>query len=156
MSNCPKSSRVIDWSASTIMLISFIGAVLFAIAHHVLNTQLDGKEVSELAVDQEWITRVENVAAYLVKMLLVLATGIAYFQRIWYHARGRPTKLSQFDSLFGAQDSVLEFRHAPFWLRRPILLLIVLIIWYVCLDSLARAAGLCRPQLHSLFALRLC
>jgi hypothetical protein len=113
------------------MFTSFLSAVLFAIAHHVLNLNLDGKEVTELAVGQQWISRSGNALAYVVKVLLVLATGTAYFQRVWHHARGKPTKLSQFDSLFGVQESILEFRHVIFWFRRPILLLAALILWWV-------------------------
>ena len=125
------SVHAIDWRAPVVMFSSFAGAVLFAIAHHVLNLKLDGKEITELAVSQQWISRAGNALAYIVKMLLVLATGTAYFQRVWHHARGKPTKLSQFDSLFGVQDSILEFRHVTFWLRRPVLLLLIIILWYV-------------------------
>lgn len=111
------------------MFTSFFGAVIFAIGHHILNLKLDRKQVAQLAVDQQWISNAENTLAYAVKVLLVLATGTAYFQRVWHHARGKPTKLSEFDSLFGVQDSLLEFRHVAFWFRRPILLVGVLILW---------------------------
>ncbi|EXJ60638.1 hypothetical protein A1O7_04791 [Cladophialophora yegresii CBS 114405] len=125
-----------DWRTPTAMFSSFLSAVLVAIAHHILNLKLDGREVAELAVDQQWISRIGNALAYVVKVLLVLATGTAYFQRVWHHARGKPTKLNQFDSLFGVQDSILEFRHAKFWLRRPILLLVALILWLIPLATI--------------------
>ena len=129
------SSHTVDSRVPLVMFTSFCGAVLLAIAHHVLNFKLHGKEITELAWDQQWISRAGNALAYVVKVLLVLATGTAYFQRVWYHARGKPTKLSHFDSLFGTPDSVLEFRHALFWLRRPVLLVVVLILWYVSCHS---------------------
>ena len=125
------ATHAVERRGPTIMFTSFLGAVLFAVGHHILNLKLDGKAVGDIAVDQQWISRAGNALAYIVKVLLVLATGTAYFQRVWHHARGKPTKLSQFDSLLGVPDNILELRHAVFWFRRPILLLAVLVLWYV-------------------------
>ncbi|ETI24513.1 hypothetical protein G647_03882 [Cladophialophora carrionii CBS 160.54] len=125
-----------DWRTPIIMVTAFPSAILFAVAHHILNLKLDGREVTELAVDQQWISRAGNALAYVVKVLLLLATGTAYFQRVWHHARGKPTKLSQFDSLFGVQDSIFEFRHVKFWLRRPVLLLVAMVLWLIPLVAI--------------------
>ncbi|OQV00592.1 hypothetical protein CLAIMM_06069 [Cladophialophora immunda] len=126
----------IDWRGPIVMFLCFLGAVTFAVGHHVLNLKLQGRAVAEVSVDQQWVSRAGNALAYLVKVLLVLADGIAYFQCVWHHARGRPTKLSQFDSMFGALDNVLEFRHLSFWFRRPLLLLGVVVVWLIPLAAI--------------------
>lgn len=119
----------IAWRGPTVMFASLLGALALAIGHHILNLNLAGKAVTDVAVDQQWISRAENAIAYIVKVLLVLATGIAYFQCVWQNARGKPTKIRHFDALFGVQDNLLEFRHVAFWCRRPVLLLTIVILW---------------------------
>lgn len=129
------SRHDIDWRGPSVMIFCFSLAILFAIGHHLLNICLDGKAVAEISLDQQWISRAVNAMAYMVKMLLVVATGIAYFQFVWQHARRRPLKIADFDSMFGSLDNIFELRHARFWLRRPILMLTVLIIWYDALQQ---------------------
>lgn len=121
----------IDWYGPSVMFVCFVGAIILAIGHHILNLQLEGKAITEFILDQQWVSRSGNAIAYLVKLLLVLATGTSYFQCVWHHSRGRPTKISQFDSMFGVLDNIFELRHLAFWFRRPILLWTVAIVWYV-------------------------
>ncbi|OAG42788.1 hypothetical protein AYO21_03071 [Fonsecaea monophora] len=56
------------------------GAIVLAVGHHVLNLTLDGRPVSAGPVEQQWVSRAGNALAYLVKVVLVLATGTAYVQ----------------------------------------------------------------------------
>ncbi|KAL2423855.1 hypothetical protein ABEF95_008619 [Exophiala dermatitidis] len=118
------------------MLLCFTSSVVLAIGHHVLNLCLASKDVAELPVNQQWVSRGENALAYLVKILLVLATGTAYFQCVWHNARGRPTKISHFDSMFGALDNIVVLRHVRFWYRKPVLVMIVVIIWLIPLIAI--------------------
>jgi hypothetical protein len=121
----------IDWRGPLLMLTCFVGAVILATGHHIFNSHLDGVPVAQFALDQQWVSRAENATAYVVKLLLLLATSTAYFQSVWHHARCRPTKISQFDTMFGALDNIFELRHFGFWLRRPVLVASVMIVWYV-------------------------
>ncbi|KAL2394035.1 hypothetical protein ABEF93_002634 [Exophiala dermatitidis] len=118
------------------MLLCFTSSVVLAIGHHVLNLCLASKVVAELPVNQQWVSRGENALAYLVKVLLVLATGTAYFQCVWHNARGRPTKISHFDSMFGALDNIVVLRHVRFWYRKPVLAMIVIVIWLIPLIAI--------------------
>lgn len=124
------STHHVDWRSPISMLICYVAAILCAVGHHVLNSCLHGKAVENFAFDQQWVARSGNAFAYMVKVLLVLATGTAYCQCVWQKAKQRPTKIGHFDSMFGVLDNILELRHLQFWLRRPILVLTVLIIWY--------------------------
>jgi hypothetical protein len=141
----PSEHHAIHWRSPTSMFTSFFLAMIFAVAHHVLNIELDGRPVSDISVDQTWIFRAGNTLAYIVKVLLVLAVGNAYVQRIWYHARGKPTKLKNFDTLFGVPDNAFELRRLAFWFQKPVLLIVVLILWYVAtfLRTFGEANGLC-------------
>ncbi|KIX94157.1 uncharacterized protein Z520_10183 [Fonsecaea multimorphosa CBS 102226] len=135
-SKCELLPQSIDWRGPVVMFLCFLGAITSAIGHHVLNLKLQGRAVAAVSVDQQWIFRAGNALAYLVKVLLVLAASTAYFQRVWHHARGRSMKLSQFDYMFGALDNILELRHLAFWVRRPVLLLAVAIVWLIPLVAI--------------------
>jgi hypothetical protein len=125
------ASHPVDWHGPLVMFACFVGAIFFAVGHHVLNLCLQGKVTTEFPIDQQWISRGENAVAYTVKLLLVLATGTAYVQCVWHHARGRPTKITHFDTMFGVLDNIVDLRHLRFWFRRPILLGTVAVVWYV-------------------------
>jgi hypothetical protein len=120
----------IDLCLPISMLVCYITAILCAVGHHILNLRLHGKPVEELSINQQWVARSGNALAYMVKVLLVLATGTAYCQCIWQKVKERPTRIGHFDTLFGVQDNVLELRRLRFWVRRPTLALTVLILWY--------------------------
>lgn len=131
------STHHVHWRSPTSMLVCYVAAVFCAVGHHVLNLFIHGKAVETLPVDQQWVVRGGIALAYMVKVLLVLATGIAYCQCVWQKARQRPTKIEHFDILFGAMDNILELRRLRFWLRRPILGVTILVIWYDILQSIS-------------------
>ncbi len=55
--------------------------------------------------------------ANIVKLVLVLATGTAYFQCVWHHARCRPTKISQFDTIVRSLGQYI--RTSTLWILAP-------------------------------------
>ncbi|KAJ9500063.1 hypothetical protein H2202_004454 [Exophiala xenobiotica] len=143
----------IDWRGPLLMLTCFVGAVVLATGHHIFNSYLDGVPVAQFALGQQRVSRVENATAYVVKLLLVLTTSTAYFQSVWHHARCRPTKIGQFDTMFGALDNIFELGHLGFWLRRPVLVASVMIVWLIPLIAIVtpgtlsvRSASVSEPQ----------
>ncbi|OAL33093.1 hypothetical protein AYO20_07575 [Fonsecaea nubica] len=111
--------RAIHWHGPIVMFLCFIGAIALAVGHHILSLTLDGRPVSAVPVEQQWVSRAANALAYLVKVLLVLATGTA-----------------QFDAMFGVLDNVFEFHHLGFWMRRPVLLVVVVVLWLIPLVAI--------------------
>jgi len=128
--------RSVHWRAPTRVVLCLFGGITLALTHHVLSLHLHGMAVTDLSLTQPWVIRVSSALAYLVKVLLVVSAGAAYFQCVWQEARKTPTSIGHFDSMFGALDNVFEFSDLRFWLRRPVLTLTATIVWYVSLSPL--------------------
>src|SRR5436190_18490867 len=71
--------------------VTMLGLLLLAIAtavgQHFYYAYLDRRQVSQVALSQEWVIRAGTALAYLFKTFLVVAVSIAFCHGFWYIVR---------------------------------------------------------------------
>jgi hypothetical protein len=101
------------------------------VGHDRYNFYLNGKQVDQISVAQDWITRIGTAFAWLVKTGLATAVATAYVQRLWTNLRTRSFEVQHVDTLMEAPNNALAFLDPRPWIRVPELLLMGAAIWYV-------------------------
>ena len=118
----------ISWHPLVMMSMSFILGSGLAVGHHFFYAHWDGKDITT-TISQAWITRIGTAFAFLVKVFLAVATGIAYIQQLWSSLRSQPMKVKRLNSAFSVLGDVTRLFDAGLWFRNPLLLLPALITW---------------------------
>lgn len=122
------------------MLIPLILGACFAVGHHLFYARLSGSVVSDtnfidsmgayLSVQQTNLA-IGNVFAFLVKICLNSAIGIAYTQLFWKAIFQKPQTISTVDAMFSSLSNLLALNRGKIWRQNPLLLILALIAWYV-------------------------
>ncbi|KAM3069612.1 hypothetical protein ACMFMF_008826 [Clarireedia jacksonii] len=123
------------------MIASFSAGIIFAIAHHVYYKALDS-QLAGSAARQQWPLRFGTTFAFLVKVCLTTATGIAYVQGIWTIFRQRAVTIEAIDAAFAANTNVFKFSNWGFLSNFKIPVAIGVILWCLPLSVLVTPATL--------------
>jgi hypothetical protein len=102
--------------------------LMLATGHHFYYNFLDGRPVYSQG-QQEWLFRIGNGIAFLVKTVLSAAIGIAYLQILWQKLQSNSTTIQGIDSLFGVIYNVFAFTTSELWRATPILAVVAAIAW---------------------------
>jgi len=117
-------------SSFVYMLATLIAGLLLAVGHHLFYSSLNGQPV-DTQIPQTWVNRIGAALAFLVKLFLVAAVGIAYTQYQWRTISRKPWQIKQIDSLTGVLNNAWFFYDVLLWIRVPTLAIIATISWYV-------------------------
>ncbi|KAH0847447.1 hypothetical protein FOPE_00619 [Fonsecaea pedrosoi] len=112
--------RHIHWRAPTVMGVGFLGGVILMAAHHTLYQSLGGNP-ADSALLQLWAIRAGTALAFLSKLCLAIATGVAYDQWMWVKLHAKPHEIGVLDSMFAILGNAFEFLAVRIWWRRPVL-----------------------------------
>jgi hypothetical protein len=124
----------IHWWTPSMMFLSLIFGVLFALGHHVFYNSLVNKPTStgDYAVmgtqhpGQQLNIAIGTAFAFLVKAAFVLAVSTAYYQVFWKVAKQdskfeKSPTLGRLDAAFSGTTNVISLLNAPMWCRYPLL-----------------------------------
>lgn len=127
--NTPVRTTALGSTIPILISISFLLGLLLAIGHHVFYNHWNHQPVKSSS-QQQWIIRGGTAFAFGVKTFLVLATSVSYTQVLFWHLRGKATKIEHIDSMFGVLANPWNFRFTLAWLKRPSLLFPAMVAWY--------------------------
>jgi len=122
------NSRRIYWRAPAVMGSSFTLGIILMLAHHLLYQGMNGQLAND-AILQLWIIRAGTAFAFLSKLLLAMATAVAYTQRMWQDLNNRSHDMGSLDAMFAVLGDAFEFFKIRVWLMRPTLGLLAVITW---------------------------
>ena len=115
--------------ALVVAIASFASGALFALGHHEFYKSLNGRIVRSQD-EQEWNIRIGTGLAFLVKLCLGTAAGIAYTQALWYTLKDNPVKVRTIDALFDLPRNLLYLANIEVWKKGYILAPVAALIWY--------------------------
>ncbi|KAH0841142.1 hypothetical protein AYO21_11437 [Fonsecaea monophora] len=145
----PARTRRIHWRAPTLMVASFITALIGAVSHHVLYLCVDGRAIT-FDVEQQVVTSAGLVLAFLVKVLLAISSSIAFTQCLWCTLRLHSVDVRSMDSLFGVLGNPFELLNLRFWFGHPVLTLTAATTWLIPLSAIFTPATISvGPKMHS-------
>lgn len=110
------------------MIGSLLLGIAFAIGHHFFYRYCDGKEADH-QLQQQWVTRAGTSFAFVVKLLLAIAAGMAYVQQCWVSLKSRPESIRRVDAMFSVLENALQFLDPGLWLRSPLLAFMAIVTW---------------------------
>jgi hypothetical protein len=132
-------NRKIHWHAPVLIISSFLGAVGFAIAHHVFNQSLAGTPALSTEyhlgvityTSQTWNTTVGVALAFLFRACLAVTLSVVYIQCFWRAVgrRGTETRLSTLDNLHSVLENIWSFLRVHVWWKYPLLLILAIVSW---------------------------
>ncbi|KAJ8121925.1 hypothetical protein ONZ43_g1746 [Nemania bipapillata] len=124
-----------DYAAVVANIFAISAGVAFAVGHDRYNSYLNGKQVDQISVSQDWITRIGTAFAWLVKTGLTTAVATAYVQRLWTNLRTRSFEVQHVDTLMEAPNNAFAFLDPRPWIRVPELLVMGAAIWIIPLAA---------------------
>ncbi|KAF2790959.1 hypothetical protein K505DRAFT_364254 [Melanomma pulvis-pyrius CBS 109.77] len=136
---------------SMLMLMPLILGVAFALGHHLFFTHLSGRVVPDThfinSARMQLSTQQANLAignafAFLVKVCLNTAVGIAYVQLFWATIFQKPQTISAVDTMFSSLSNFFTLGRGRVWWQHPLLLLLALTVWLSPLQSIFTPATL--------------
>ncbi|OAL39803.1 hypothetical protein AYO20_00715 [Fonsecaea nubica] len=127
--------RHIHWRAPTVMGVGFLGGVILMAAHHALYQSLSGNP-ADSALLQLWAIRAGTALAFLSKLCLAIATGVAYDQWMWVKLHAKPHEIGVLDSMFAIPGNAFEFLAVRIWWRRPVLTFLAAITWLLPISAI--------------------
>jgi hypothetical protein len=125
-----RPQRRVHWKAPTFMIGSLVIGFAFALGHHFYYRSWNHQLVRD-NTQQEWITRIGTGFAFIIKMFLVIAAGTAYIQHLWASFRSHPATIDNVDSMFDVLGNAWKFLEVKLWFRRPILVILAAVPWWV-------------------------
>src|SRR5271156_4867371 len=109
--------QVVDWRVPGVMSLCFLLGIASAVGHDLFYRHWNGQSIDSAAWSQQWISRGGTAFAFLVKMFLAVATGIAYVQHFWVMVQSRPIRVSQVDAMFDVLGNPLQLLDVRLWSR---------------------------------------
>ncbi|KUJ21294.1 uncharacterized protein LY89DRAFT_547954, partial [Mollisia scopiformis] len=88
----PNTKKHVDWSNPTLMIMSLLAGIGFAVGHHFYYRWLNGKQVGD-SHHQQWPLRIGTGFAWLVALFLKTSIGVAYIQYVWMILRRKSFSL---------------------------------------------------------------
>lgn len=110
------------------MITCYVVGVVFAVAYHVFYYMMNGRAVQS-NFEQQVVTSAGTAFAFVIKVLLAVATATAYNQYLWYTMRTDSVEIRSMDSMFGIPGNPWGFLNVRFWIGRPVLALIAVVTW---------------------------
>ena len=112
----------------------FLGT-LVAIGHHFFYSYLDTRELQGVRLPQAWVIRMGNAIAFLLKIALVSAIGIAYAQGFWFFVRRNDLRIESLDAMFGVLSNPLLFFNWQFLRKTWCLFILAAIVSIVPISA---------------------
>ena len=132
----------VHWWTPSVMFLSLIFGVLFALGHHLFYNSLVNKPTGHYTImgtrhpGQQLNIAIGTAFAFLVKAAFVLAVSTAYYQAFWKMAKQdskieKAPTLGRLDAAFSGTTNVISLFNAPMWCRYPLLFFIAASVWSV-------------------------
>ncbi|CAI6338365.1 unnamed protein product [Periconia digitata] len=115
----------IGWQTPTIMSVTYLVAVIFALAHYLYCRAIDRKLVQD-SIPQSWNSVLSVLFAQGYSIHLAASGSQAFTQIMWWYLRRRSLSVSKIDALFHLNAS-------PIYLWRVDLLAITPALWFFAL-----------------------
>ncbi|KAI0871777.1 hypothetical protein GGS24DRAFT_42791 [Hypoxylon argillaceum] len=125
-----------DYTPVIAIIVAISAGIAFAVGHDRYNHYLNGKQVDQISISQDWITRIGTAFAWLAKTTLAAAVATAYVQRLWTNLRTRSFEVQHVDTLMEAPNNPFAFFDPRPWIRVPELLFMGAAIWIIPLAAI--------------------
>ncbi|PVH94820.1 hypothetical protein DM02DRAFT_675910 [Periconia macrospinosa] len=139
-------------SSVALVISSFIGGVLFAIAHHLYYSKLNDQVVGSPA-RQQWSIRFGSAFAFLTQVCLAHAAGAACIEWIWRRCFQQATQIAVVDAAFAVDRNIFTLLDMRFVSRFPVATALAIVFWFLPLSSIITPATLSvesKPNMTSL------
>lgn len=110
------------------MILAFLFGVASAIAHDRFYAHFHHRLVGT-GFEQNVVHSTGNALAFLTKLLLALAAGIAYTQHFWLNSSQTPATIDQIDSMTSIFSNIFYFLDFTVWTQHIILWIIAVVVW---------------------------
>ena len=97
--------------------------------HHLFYRHWNGQAIDDAAWSQEWINRSGTGFAFLVKMLLTIATGTAYVQHFWMSVKTKTLQIKSIDTMAEVLQNALQLFDFRVWFVQPVLAVVAMVTW---------------------------
>jgi len=104
--------------------------ILLAVGHAVFYWWLNGKQVNK-TLSQTWVTNIGTAFAFLIKMFLAIAAGIAFTQHQWRNMRAQTFEVGEIDTVTTMLEDIFALLDVRMWPRVPTLVIIAIITWLI-------------------------
>lgn len=98
------------------------------VSHHALYQAVHGQPANSPVI-QLWVIRAGTALAFLSKLCLAVATGVAYDQWMWVNLQARSHEIGTLDTMFAVLANAFEFLSLRVWARRPLLTFLAAVTW---------------------------
>lgn len=115
------------WRSTSLLFGLVVFGFMLALGHHSVFNFLDGKQVS--SDSQNWVNRILNGDALIVKTCWTLAVGLAFQHTLWYSFRRHHIKIQSMDKLLNLRSDVLGFLFFDFFRCVPVAMALATITW---------------------------
>ncbi|RDW81970.1 hypothetical protein BP6252_03082 [Coleophoma cylindrospora] len=102
-----KAAWGIGWWTPTLIIVSYLSAVVIAVGHLLFFKFLDGKiaEGPGLVFEQSYMTTISNILAACFEITIQTSLGIAFVQYLWHVLRKVALPVSTIETLFCLRSS---------------------------------------------------
>lgn len=118
-----------SWRAPFVILSTLLAGLVCALAHHFTNAYLSGQVVTDCAIPQAWVLRLQTVFAFLVKMFFTVSVGSAFVQRQWWKFHRQGFNVREIDAITTVLGDVFSLLTLSAWRKAPLLAVAALISW---------------------------
>lgn len=117
-------------------------ALLAALGHYVLVTQLHQKAVDTSLLTQRQVSAVSILLSTIFKAALTASVGTCFAQHLWYLLRGPAMSLSTVEMLFILRTNIFALLKPQGLYRAPLLWLMALLTWGLSIATIYPAGAL--------------
>jgi hypothetical protein len=127
------------WRAQTLMICAFVGRVLLSLGHDLFYSRFNGTTapygyyhlMRSQVSQQQTNVAIGTALAFLVKVSLVLASAVAFFQIFWKEVNNarKSITINRLDAMDSAIHDVLALVNPVLWLRVPALVSVAFVAW---------------------------
>lgn len=116
--------------------------LLAAVCHHLFYSYLNNRELKDVLLPQPWVIRMGNAIAFLFKLALVSAIGMAYAQAFWFFVRRKDIKIGSLDAMFGVLSNPALFLNVDLFLKTTVLCSLAAISWILPISAVLSPGSL--------------
>jgi len=116
--------------------------IVAAIGQHEWYHYLDGRARSNISVDQSWAIRIGTYLAFVFKVCLVAAVGIAFTQGFWYSVRRHAIRVEGLDAMLGVLSNPFKFLKKDLLFTTTHLMILAIISWILPLTAVLSPGSL--------------
>lgn len=118
-----------SWRAPIIIVSTLMAGLGFAMAHHFSNAYLNHKLISDVIIPQAWVSRLQTLFAFLVKMYLTISIGAAFVQHQWWNFHRRQFSAREIDAVTTVLGDIFSLFTFSAWRKVPSLVVAAFISW---------------------------